>query len=132
MRIQLILLFLFSQMAFASSDKEMAELFKNYDAVMLSHKTELVDEVFTEKFLKEAGGKKEFIAAVKELPKAVSKSLKKPSVVWKKGIKNEIYFATLKELEGENKRFNSESESQFIVVKENGKLKIDGTLSDAN
>jgi hypothetical protein len=134
MRIQLIILsFLLTGFAFASSDKEMAELFMNYDAVMLKHKVELVDDVFTEKFLKQNGGKKEFIEAVKELPKSESKSLSLPKVSWKKGVKDEMYFASLQEISSDKKKAApKKSGSQFIVVRENGRLKIDGTLSDAN
>ena len=131
MRLQLILLLLFAFPAFAASDKEMIELFKNYDAIMLKHKVELVDQVFTEKFLKESGGKNEFVLKVKELPKDQSKSLALPSVSWKKGAKDEIYFANLKEKSSDKKGQQADSGSRFIVVRENGKLKIDGTMSDA-
>lgn len=132
MRIQLIIFLLFIGQAFASSDKEMAELFVNYDAIMLKHKVELVDKVFTQKFLKDSGGKDEFVAKVKELPKDESKSLKLPSVSWKKGNKDEIYFANLKEVSSDKKKAASDSGNRFIIVRENGKLKIDGTMSDAD
>lgn len=131
MRIQLIILALFANIAMASSDKEMADLFTKYDSIMLKHKVELVDEVFTEKFLKENGGKQEFIEKVKELPKDEKKSLMPPVVSWKKGVKDEIWFARLKEISNDKKK-SEKSTGQFIVVKENGKLKIDGTIGDAN
>ncbi len=131
MRIQLILILLLSGQAFASSDKEMAELFKNYDAVMLKHKVELVDKVFSQKFLKDSGGKEEFIAKVKDLPKDESKSLAIPSVTWKKGNKDEIFFANLKENSSDKKKGTPDSGNRFIVIREDGKLKIDGTMSDA-
>lgn len=132
MRFQLILLLLFAFPAFASSDKEMVELFKNYDAIMLKHKVELVDQVFTEKFLKGSGGKEEFILKVKELPKDESKSLALPTVSWKKGLKDEMFFVNLKEKSPDKKGSQSDSGNRFIVVRENGKLKIDGTMSDAD
>jgi hypothetical protein len=132
MRLLLIVLTLLSSQVFASSDKEMAELFLNYDAIMLKHKVELVDDVFTEKFLKENGGKKEFVAAVKELPKDESKALKLPKLSWKKGTKDELYFVSLSEKSSDKNKVVKKSGSQFIVVREKGKLKIDGTLSDAN
>lgn len=132
MRIQLILLFLLCSSAFASSQKEMVELFRKYDAIMLKHQVELVDDVFTEKFLKEAGGKAEFIEKVKELPKDENKSLSLPMVSWKKGVKDDIYFANLKPLSSGKKGAPEKSGSQFIVVRENGKLKIDGTMGDAD
>jgi len=131
MRFQLILLLLLTGQAFAASDKEMVELFKNYDAIMLKHKVELVDQVFTEKFLKDSGGKEEFVSKVKELPKDESKSLGLPSVSWKKGVKDEIYFANLKEKSTDKKGSAPDSGSRFIVIREGGKLKIDGTMSDA-
>lgn len=132
MRIQLIIFMLLFGQAFAASDKEMAELFMNYDSIMLKHKVELVDQVFTEKFLKNSGGKNEFIEKVKELPKSENKSLALPSVTWKKGNKDEIYFANLKEISSDKKKAAKDSGNRFIVVRENGKLKIDGTMSDAD
>ncbi len=132
MHIQLIIFLLFIGQAFASSDKEMAELFTNYDSIMLKHKVELVDKVFTEKFLKNSGGKEEFVEKVKELPKDESKSLGLTSVSWKKGNKDEIYFANLKEISSDKKKPSKDSGNRFIVVRENGKLKIDGTMSDAD
>ena len=67
MRIQLIFfLSLFSIGIQASDEKEMKELFKNYEQVMRHHKTELVDDVFTKKFIKDNGGKEEFVEKVKE------------------------------------------------------------------
>ncbi len=136
MRIQLIILsFLLSFSSFAKTESvEMKELFAKYDQVMDSHKVELVDEIFTKKFLEENGGKAEFIEKVKSLPKL--KSLKKvPSeVTWKKGTKDEIFFASVKEpsLMKSKTQKAEHLGSQFVVVKENGKLKIDGTLSDAD
>lgn len=132
MRIQLIIFFLFVGQAFASSDREMLELFQKYDAVMLRHKVELVDDVFTKKFLKESGGKAEFIEKVKELPKDETKSMKLPAVSWKKGAKDEIFFANLKDNSGDKKKSKGDSGNRFIIIREDGKLKIDGTMSDAD
>ena len=131
MRFQLIILLLLSLNANASSDKEMAELFRKYDSVMLGHKVELIDEVFTQKFLESAGGKKEFSEGVKELPKTNLKSLPAPLISWKKGVKDEIWMAKRKDAPAKKKGAPAESGNQFIIVKENGKLKIDGTMSDA-
>ena len=132
MRIQLIIFLLLAGQVFASSDREMAELFMKYDSIMLKHKVELVDEVFTQKFLKESGGKSEFIEKVKELPKDQSKSLKLPAVSWKKGVKDDIFFANLKEHSTVKKKGSADSGNRFIVIREDGKLKIDGTMSDAD
>lgn len=131
MRFQLIILLFLSANTFAASDKEMAQLFRKYDSVMLNHKVELIDEVFTQKFLESAGGKKEFSEGVKELPKSNLKSLSAPIITWKKGLKDEIWLAKRKEITDKKKGPPVESGNQFIIVKENGKLKIDGTMSDA-
>lgn len=132
MRIQLILTFiLISFNAFATDDKSMQDLFSKYDSVMDHKKIELIDEVFTQKFIKEAGGKEELIEKIKELAPPNEKSAQKTKMSWKKGLKNEIYFATVKNL-SPNKSKKENHESEFIVMKEDGKLKIDGTISDGN
>jgi hypothetical protein len=131
MHLRLIMLLLFTFSALASSDKEMADLFKKYDAVMMAHKVELIDEVFTQKFLVSAGGKKEFSEGVKELPKSDEKFLSAPVITWKKGVKDEIWLVKRKVETKKKKGPPTESGNQFIIVKENGKLKIDGTMSDA-
>lgn len=132
MRIQLILTFiLISFNAFATDDKSMQDLFSKYDSVMDHKKIELIDEVFTQKFIKEAGGKEELIEKIKELSPSNQKSVQKTKMSWKKGLKNEIYFATVKNL-SPNKSKKENHESEFIVMKEDGKLKIDGTISDGN
>lgn len=131
MRVQLItLLCLFSFSVFASDDKKMNELFDNYDKVMNEHQVELVDEVFTQKFLKENGGKEEFIAKVKELPKVKKKKgLRKLLQNWKKSKVGKIFFAKVKD-EDPDKPQKHPVESQFVILEEEGKLKIDGTVSD--
>lgn len=132
MRIQLILTFiLFSFNALATDDKSMQELFSKYDSVMDHKNIELIDEVFTQKFIKEAGGKEELIEKIKELAPSNEKSVQKTKMTWKKGLKNEIYFATVKDLSA-NKSKKENHESEFIILKEDGKLKIDGTISDGN
>lgn len=132
MRFQLItLLCLISISAFATDDKRMQELFEKYDRVVNEHQTELVDEVFTQKFLKENGGKEEFIAKVKELPKVKKKKgLRKLLQNWKKSKVGKIFFAKVKD-EGDPERPQKHPvESQFVILEEEGKLKIDGTVSD--
>ena len=132
MRIQLILTFiLISFNVLATDDKSMQDLFSKYDLVMDHKKIELIDEVFTQKFIKEAGGKEELIEKIKELSPANAKSVEKPKLTWKKGLKSEIYFATVKN-PSPNKSKKENQESEFIVMKEDGKLKIDGTISDGN
>lgn len=135
MRIQIILLFtLLVNVAHAKGDKELRHLFNKYDAIMLRHRVEHVDSVFTKAFLNAHGGREEFIEMVKELPKDESKSLMPPEFTWKKAAKEEVFFATLKPLSNEvnfkSKSSESHGGTQFIIVKEEGKLKIDGTVSD--
>jgi hypothetical protein len=131
-RIQLILTFiLLSFHAVATDDKSMQELFIKYDLLMDHKKTDLIDEVFTTKFIKESGGKKELIKKINDLPTSSEKSAPKSSMTWKKGLKGEIYFAKVKEYSS-NKKKGQVNEAEFIVLKEDGKLKVDGTISDGN
>lgn len=132
MRIQLILTFIFiSFNALAVDDKSIQELFKKYDSVMDQKQIELIDEVFTQKFINSSGGKKELIQKIKELPTPSQKNLPLTKLSWKKGLKGEIYFAKVKSLSS-NKSKESSHEAEFIILNEDGKLKIDGTISDGN
>ncbi len=133
MRVQLALFgFVFTLTgAFGSTDRSMAELFHKYDQVMLHKKVELVDEVFSQKFLKENGGKAEFVSKVKGLPPVTNKSLLPvPKVRWKKGESDKLFLARLRDLNPRNKAKKEQHGTEFIVVEEAGKLKVDGTLSD--
>lgn len=130
MRIQLIILTaLISFNVIAVDDKSMQELFKKYDSVMDHKKIELIEEVFTKKFIYQSGGKDELIEKIKELETPPSNT--KTSMTWKKGTKGTMYFAKVKEV-SPNKNKKGDHEAEFIVVEEDGKLKIDGTLSDSN
>lgn len=134
MHIQLIILLsLFAGNVFAVDDKSMQELFARYNAVMDMKKVELIDEVFTERFIKGSGGKDELIEKIKDLPTPANKSLlPKLKMSWKKGVKGGVYLAKVKEASLEKSKKSEVHETEFIVVKEDGKLKIDGTLSDGN
>lgn len=130
MRIQLILLtLLLSFNVIAVDDKSMQELFKKYDSVMDHKKVELIDEVFTKKFIYQSGGKEELIEKIKELSSPPSNT--KTSMTWKKGTKGTMYFAKVKEISPQKSK-KTDHEAEFIVVEEEGKLKIDGTISDGN
>lgn len=119
MRFQMILLFFFISLnTFASDDQEIKLLLSHYSEITRQHKVTLIENVFTQKFLHENGGKNEFEKKVKSQP--LSKI--KDSFTWKKGVKENLYFAQLK----------PNADSQFIIVKENGKWKINGTINDAN
>ena len=129
MRFQITLFMLFvSFYALGVNDQSMSELFKKYESVMDHKKIELIDEVFTKKFIKESGGKKELIKKIKSLPESLVQS--QTTMSWKKGNKGEIYLAKLKE-KSMNKNIPISNEAEFVVIKEDGKLKIDGTISDA-
>jgi hypothetical protein len=136
MRIQLIaltLLFCTNIFAAAVQEKEMQSLFAKYYQVMEQHKVELIDEVFSKKFIKDNGGKEAFAKDVKELPKSSEKALKEPQVSFKKGVMDEIYFARVKQAPSPDKaKLIDGHNPEFIVVVEDGKLKIQGTLSDGD
>ena len=130
MRIQLIITaLLFSLSSFAVDDKSMKELFKNYDLVMDQKKIELIDEVFTKKFIKDSGGKEELIQKIKGLT-SPPPSQPESKMTWKKGNEGEVYLAKVKEVSVNKKKDSHEAE--FIVLIEDGKPKIDGTMSDAD
>lgn len=127
MRIQIILLLIaFAANAFAVDDKSINELFKKYDLVMDQKKIELIDEVFSQKFIKESGGKEELISKIKGLPEQLVSP--KTNITWKKG-KGNIILARMKEVSSDKRKTHQATE--FIVVMEDSKPKIDGTLSDA-
>lgn len=129
MRFQITFFILFvSFYALGVNDQSMGELFKKYESVMDHKKIELIDEVFTKKFIKESGGKKELIKKIKSLPESLVQS--QTTMSWKKGNKGEIYLAKLKE-KSMNKNIPISNEAEFVVIKEDGKLKIDGTIGDA-
>jgi hypothetical protein len=116
---------LLSLSSFASSDKEMQKLFDKYEDVTKYHNVEIVEEVFTKNFLKNNGGKEEFIEKVLSVPKEKKKKglgllVKK----WKKSKVGKFFSAKVKGPEA-----NSPS-AEFIIKEEDGKLKIDGTISD--
>lgn len=122
MRIQLIpLCLLLSFNALAVDEKSMQELFKKYETVVDEKKIELIDEVFTEKFIKDAGGKKELVEKIKDLSGPKSKL----EFTWRKGNKGEVYLAKVKTTGGKKE------EANFMIIDVKGKPKIDGTTSDA-
>lgn len=133
MRIQLTMLLAFlSTSAYSVDEKSMQDLFSKYDSVMIGKKIELIDDVFSQKFIKESGGKSELIDKIKSLSVSDQKKIpSKAKMTWRKGLKEEIYFAQLKE-ESSNKVKKSESHSDFVIIMEEGKPRIDGTLSDGN
>ena len=130
MRILLVTI-LFSGLAFGNDDKSMQDLFQKYDQVMDYKKVELIDEVFTKKFIQDSGGKEELISKIKELPTPTEKSKSVFKPVWRKALRGDTFFAKVKE-EVKNKKKTEAHETEFVIQKEDGKLKIDGNLGDAN
>jgi hypothetical protein len=132
MRIQLILALIFlTTNVYSADDKSMQELFKKYDSVMDQKKVELIEETFTAKFIKDSGGKDQLVEKIKELNAPKENDKAKTKMSWKKGLKGEIYFAKVKKISGKDKK-KKDHETEFLVLKENGKLKIDGTISDGD
>lgn len=132
MRILLIALALILSaqvMAAPAQEKEMKALFVKYYQVMEQHKVELIDEVFSKKFITDNGGKEAFAKDVKELPKFAGKNLKEADISFTKGVMDEMYFAKVKQAPSKDKTAHV---PEFIVVVEDGKLKIQGTLSDGD
>lgn len=124
MRIQLVLIsMLVSLHALAVDEKSMQELFKKYDIVIDDKKTELIDDIFTEKFIKDSGGKTQLAQKIKEMSGPKSKS----EVNWQKGHKDEIYLAKVKFVGDKSSKV-----STFRVIEVKGKPKIDGMVNDAD
>jgi hypothetical protein len=125
MRIQLMLfLLLFSLPTHSSEEKEIEFLFEKYQSIMTNKKINLIEDVFSTKFLKDNGGKKELIEKIKELK--VDKKQPRPKLGLRKGLMDEIYFIKLVPAG----KSESSVSNEFIIKKENGKFKIDGTMTD--
>lgn len=123
MRIQLgLILLAVSLNGFSADDKSMKELFKKYDSVIEDKKIELIDEIFTEKFIKDAGGKKELVEKIKGL----SEEKNATSFTWQKSNKGDDFVAKVK------RTGKKPEEANFIIKEIKGELKIDGQMSDAD
>jgi hypothetical protein len=118
--ITLFFILIFSLSAFGQSDADFKKLFTEYVEVISGNKPALMDEVFTQKFLKEAGGEKSLLSKIKSDKDKSKVDLSK--LKWRKGRSGQSYFVKL----------DPASTSDIVVKKENGKLKIDQTLSDSN
>lgn len=131
MQLQLIILFTilnFSQVF--ANDEPMKELFRKYELVMDHKKIEFIDDVFTKKFISDSGGKKQLIKKIMELPSPLSP----PGYLkwsWKKGVKGDLILARATEFLSQ-KNISKGEETEFIIIKENGSFKIEGTLSDGH
>ena len=120
MYLQLIFLCLSFQVFSEATDQSMNELFKDYRSIMEERKVEKLEEVFSKKFIQENGGAKIFSEKIKKFP--LKKDPRPIHLSWKAGHRNKnLYFAKL----------FKDSNSEFIIIEEDNKLKIDGTLSDS-
>jgi len=102
-----------------ASTEEINKLFKNYELIMENKKTKLIPETFTEHFIKNSGGIKKFESNIRALK--ATKVKKKLSFVPSKN--SSTFYVDY----GPEKTKESTSIT-FIVIKEKGKLKIDGTM----
>jgi hypothetical protein len=129
MYLQLILILIcVSFNAIPVDDKSIQDLFRKYELIMDQKKIDLIEEVFTAKFIKNSGGKEELIQKIMDLKVPPNQS--KLQITWKQG-KGNLILARMKGM-GEEKSKNQNSGTEFIVVIEDLKPKIDGTLSDAD
>jgi hypothetical protein len=132
MRIQLVFILFFTSLTLFADDNSSIELLlKRYESIMDEKKIEFIDEVFTKNFIKESGGKKELIKKIiqQKNDSEIKQNYAKSQVKWKKEPKNRFYLVRLEEFKSLRGKSN---EAEFIVIRENGKLKIEGTLSDGN
>jgi hypothetical protein len=128
MRILLIFICFFSLSSRATDDQSIQELFKKYDSVMDKKKIELIDDVFSKKFIKESGGKQELIEKIKGLKESLTEN--KSQLSWQKTPKPNQFLVRIKETSIDKKK-NIPPVTEYVVIKEEGKLKIDGTVGDA-
>lgn len=123
MRLPIIILCLLSFNLFAAAeDAAITDLLTKYGDVMEGGKKELVSDVFTKKFLDGAGGKEEFSKDLKKLDKRADLG---KAMTWRKGHSSETWYAKFKT---DPKSKAPASSTEFVIIKEDGKFKIDGTI----
>jgi len=86
---------------------------------VMSGKSQDLEGVFSEHFLKEQGGKESYSKKIASMKTTKSDRIDPKLVSWKKGLRRPMAFVKVTGMS-----------SQFIVIEENKKLKIDGTLTD--
>jgi hypothetical protein len=133
MQLQLILLIAFISIPSTyavdpSTNQSVTELFRKYEMVMDQKRTEYIDEVFSKRFIQDSGGKTKLVKKILQLPTSLSP---KPKLNWslKKGIKSDLYLAKVSE-SAQEKSLNEKIDIEFIIIKEDGILKIEGTMND--
>ncbi len=129
MRFQLILFsLLISKLSLGSDQKTILDLAHKYDQIYDGHKVELIEEVFTKRYIKDSGGKEAMKKKISSLPKKKDKDIQMPKVSFKKGAMSDMYFVKAAPSEDKLKNIHTE----LIIIKEDGKYKIDGQLGDAD
>ncbi len=125
----LICLALLSGPAMAGLDSDVKALFEKHEKIIHLHQTELIEQVFSKRYIQDKGGLKDFEASIKEKPKADEKKLKDMSVSWKKGAVTDRILARREEMKNGKK---DKGHTEYIVIKKDGKLIIDDTIGDAD
>lgn len=115
-------------------NNEMVKLYKNYEDVMSGKKSDLIEQVFSENFIKNSGGLKKLKEKIQELNKVKSLSNDRHyEMTWKAGVgQKNVIFMRLKPIEKLIANKHSESTIEFVIIKEKGKLKIESTIGDSN
>ena len=115
-------------------NNEMVKLYKNYEDVMNGKHSHLIEQVFSENFIKNSGGLKKLKEKIQELNKV--KSLNNRShyeMTWKSGVgQKNVILMRLKPIEKLIASKHSESAVEFIIIREKGKLKIESTIGDSD
>ena len=115
-------------------NNEMVKLYKNYEDVMNGKHSHLIEQVFSENFIKNSGGLKKLKEKIQELNKV--KSLSNDShyeMTWKSGVgQKNVILMRLKPIEKLIASKHSESAVEFIIIREKGKLKIESTIGDSD
>lgn len=123
MHIQLSLLagLLCTTLAWAQPQQdEMKKLFEKYDQIIDGKKDVKVSDVFTKKFVAEAGGEKSLLEGWEKTKNVVYDLSIKPS-------RSNKDLAYIQRVPAGSKQ---KAHSSFIVVKEQGEWRIEGTIED--
>jgi hypothetical protein len=113
----ILVLLIFSSSVFSSEilvKKSMQDYLEVFDA----HKVEKIENVFSKKYLKDLGGKKQFSENIKKLEKSDSKY----TIEVKKTLKKNIFKARYVE--------GSETSKWFLFKKEDKKFKVFGSYEE--
>lgn len=120
MRLLSIILFLFSFEVFAKEHKTVEDFFINYLMDLRQKEFEKTKEKLTKTYFENLGGEE----GLKKLISMQDGKKERPKVKLKieKGI-DEIYFVEIRDF------FTKDNHYRYVVIKEDGKLKVNGTQS---